>query len=164
VTAYQTKDSGKREKFDSGMVRDTQEGKARFDLLIPEGVPYKDQMLTRFAELMTRGAGKYGERNWEKANGEVELARAKSSALRHMMQYIMGETDEDHAAAVLFNILEAETVRSKIERAEAKSVLNILSEIGIDVGMAPLAKNCPDCGCVLGDEPHARDCNDREMC
>jgi hypothetical protein len=108
---FDTKDSGRREEYDSGMVRDTQEGKPRFDLLHPVGVPYPEQMLTRFAELMARGADKYGDRNWEKARGQEELERYYSSAERHLEQWIAGETDEDHAAAVMFNVLAGETVR-----------------------------------------------------
>lgn len=111
---YETKDSGARENYDSGMVRDTEEGKARFDLLWPKGVPYAQQMLTRFAELMARGAKKYGDRNWELANGQEELDRYHSSAERHLHQWTNGERDEDHAAAVMFNVLAGETVRFKM--------------------------------------------------
>jgi len=110
-----TKDSGERAEFASGMVRDTDKGKARFDLLVADGVPYKHQFLTRCAELMMRGAEKYSDRNWEKANSAEEVARMKSSAFRHFMQWFCGETDEDHAAAVIFNILAAETTEWKIK-------------------------------------------------
>lgn len=112
---FKTKDSGERAEYDSGMVRDTETGKARFDLLLPADVPYAAQMLTRFAELMARGAEKYSARNWELAEGEEELARYKSSAFRHLMQWISGEVDEDHAAAVMFNLMAAETVKYKRE-------------------------------------------------
>ena len=115
MTQYETKDSGAREHFESGMQRDTQEGKPRFDLIIPEGVPYQDQLLTRFAELMARGAEKYEDRNWEKATGEAEIARGKASAFRHFMQWFCGEADEDHAVAVFFNIMLVETIRTKLE-------------------------------------------------
>ena len=115
---FETKDSGKRAEYDSGMVRDTEEGKARFDLLFPLGVPYANQMLTRFAELMARGALKYDARNWELAKGEEELARYRSSALRHLIQWANGETDEDHAAAVMFNVMAGETVRYKMQRRD----------------------------------------------
>jgi hypothetical protein len=111
---FKTKDSGKRAEFNSGMVRDTSEGKARFDLLLPEGIPYNEQILTRCAELMARGAFKYSERNWEKANSEDELKRMKESALRHCVQWACGETDEDHAAAVYFNIMAYETTKYKV--------------------------------------------------
>jgi hypothetical protein len=110
---YVTKDSGARAEFDSGMVRDTDDGKARFELLLPLGVPYDQQFLVRVAELLARGAQKYDDRNWEKAQGEAEMERFKSSALRHLMQWAAGETDEDHAAAVVFNLLGYETTKYK---------------------------------------------------
>lgn len=109
-----TKDSGKREEFESGMQRDTQEGKARWDLLLPLDVPYKDQFFTRVAELLARGAEKYDARNWEQATGTEELDRFKASALRHLMQWAAGDTDEDHAAAVVFNLLGYETTKGKL--------------------------------------------------
>lgn len=108
---FDTKDSGKRAEFVTGMVRDIEDGKPRFDLLWPKGVPFAKQMQTRFAELMARGADKYTERNWEKARTQEELDRYYSSAERHLHQWKAGETDEDHAAAVMFNIMAAETVK-----------------------------------------------------
>lgn len=116
MSDYETKDSGERAQYDSGMVRDSEEGKARFDLIFPLGVPYSEQMMTRFAELMARGAIKYDARNWELAKGEEELARYRSSALRHLIQWATGETDEDHAAAVMFNVMAGETVRFKMKK------------------------------------------------
>lgn len=112
---YTTKDSGKRAEFAGGGVRDTQEGKPRFDLLLPETVPYRSQMLTRFAELMGRGAEKYEDRNWEFFSDDRALARARSSAFRHFMQWFNGETDEDHAAAVFFNITAAEYIEGVLD-------------------------------------------------
>ena len=103
-----TKDSGKRIEYMSGMHRDTNRDKARYDLI-------DLSMLRRWAELMSRGAIKYGERNWEKANSIEEYNRFKESAFRHLVQWFAGETDEDHAAAVLFNIAAAEYVKIKID-------------------------------------------------
>lgn len=111
---FETKDSGKRVTFSTGMQRDTTEAKPRFDLLMPLNLPYKDQMLTRWAELMGRGAAKYSERNWEKASTTDELARFRESALRHFMQWFHGETDEDHAAAIMFNLTGAEYVKYQL--------------------------------------------------
>lgn len=111
---FAIKDSGVRQEYASGMVRDTEKGKARFDLLNPLGVPYDAQFLTRCAVHMAQGAEKYTDRNWEQANGTEELARYRSSALRHLQQWIAGEQDEDHAAAVFFNLLAAETVEYRI--------------------------------------------------
>lgn len=110
---FETKDSGERAEFESGMVRDTDTGKARFELLLPLGVPYDAQFLVRVAELLGRGAEKYDNRNWEKAQGDEEMERFKSSAIRHLMQWAAGETDEDHAAAVVFNLLGYETTKWK---------------------------------------------------
>jgi len=110
---FATKDSGDRVEYDSGMVRDTNGGKPRFDLLIPKGIPFEDLYLTRVARLYERGAVKYEPRNWEKADSQEELDRALESAFRHFMQWFAGETDEDHAAAVFFNVNEVETIRYK---------------------------------------------------
>jgi hypothetical protein len=116
---FETKDSGERAHFDSGMQRDTEDGKPRFDLMIPLDVPYEEQMITRLAALYGRGAVKYESRNWEQANSEEEMARMKSSAFRHFMQWLCGETDEDHAAAVMFNVVAFETTKFKMSASNA---------------------------------------------
>ncbi len=105
--SFITKDSGKRHLFSTGMQRDIQEGKPRYDLVY---IP----MLTRWAELMARGAEKYGERNWEKAETQEEIVRFKASAFRHFIQWFNDEADEDHAAAVFFNIAGVEFVKNKL--------------------------------------------------
>ncbi|MGH7484036.1 MAG: dATP/dGTP diphosphohydrolase domain-containing protein [bacterium] len=119
---FTTKDSGERAEYSTGMVRDTTEGKPRFDLLMPEGLPFGEQMLTRWAALMERGARKYTDRNWEKARTAVERARFVASAFRHFVQWMAGDTDEDHAAAVMFNIMGAEFVRYHMREDEADQV------------------------------------------
>jgi len=112
---WETKDSGERyQNGTSGYQRDTEKGKARFELMFPKGVPYSEQMLTRVAELMVRGSEKYGDRNWERADDPKDLERFKSSAFRHLMQWMLGETDEDHAAAVIFNIVANESIAWKL--------------------------------------------------
>jgi hypothetical protein len=111
ISTFLTKDSGERARFSNGGVRDTQAGKPRFDLLLPKNVPYLDQLLTRAALLMGRGAEKYEDRNWEQFSDQDALDRAKSSALRHLMQLLNDETDEDHAAAVVFNVMVIEYVK-----------------------------------------------------
>ena len=100
VGTFVTKDSGKRVEFESGMRRDTEEGKPRYDLipLLP---------LKRLAELYARGAVKYGDFNWQKANSAEELQRFKGSAFRHLVQWLSGEVDEDHAIAVAWNVFAA---------------------------------------------------------
>ena len=114
---YITKDSGKRQDYESGMRRDTQEGKPDFSLLLTD-LPYDEQLLTRWASLMERGATKYGRRNWQLASSQEELDRFKASAFRHFVQWATGQDDEDHAAAVLFNIQAHEYVKYKMENNE----------------------------------------------
>lgn len=91
---YTTKDSGKREQFDTGMVRDTREGKGRYDLIPP-------QVLRRDALLYERGAAKYDDWNWSKG---APFTRFIDSAFRHLMQFAAGDDSEDHLAAVRFNV------------------------------------------------------------
>lgn len=100
IGQFQTKDSGERVAFDSGMVRDTQDGKPRYDL-----IPLAP--LQRLAELYARGSEKYGDRNWQKANSQDELERFLASAFRHFIQYLKGDRDEDHGIAVVWNIFAA---------------------------------------------------------
>lgn len=106
--AFQVKDSGKRQQFESGMVRDVTEGKTDFSLILD------GPMFDRWAIHLTKGAQKYSKRNWMLAAGAGEYERFKESALRHFLQWYRGETDEDHAAAVMFNINGAEYVKEKL--------------------------------------------------
>ena len=54
------------------------------------------------AKHFENGALKYGERNWEKG---IPISRYIDSALRHLMKDLAGETDEDHAAAFIWNCM-----------------------------------------------------------
>ena len=111
-----TKDSGKRVDYKSGMRRDLADNKPRFDLIFPEDQKYEDSLIYRFAMLLERGRIKYGERNWQKACSEEELTRFKASAWRHFVQYMCGEDDEDHCAAVLFNLNAIEYVKARLPK------------------------------------------------
>lgn len=113
---FETKDGGGRKQFDSGMEREPQSGKPRFDLLIPKDQPYEETLMYRAAMLMSRGVDKYSTRNWEKANSIEEMDRFKSAALRHMMQVMSDEKDEDHLSAVLFNITAISFVEWKLKQ------------------------------------------------
>lgn len=115
---YKLKDSGKRQQFKSGMVRDIQEGKPRFDLMMAKYIPYEESMLYRWAMLMSKGAKKYDARNWEKANSEDEIDRGKSSAWRHFMAWYFGIEDEDHAAALFYNVNLVESLKWKLKNKD----------------------------------------------
>jgi hypothetical protein len=92
---FETKDSGIREGFDSGAIRDTQDGKPRYDLIPPTA-------LRRLAMLYGRGAEKYDEHNWTKG---IPVSRCMASLMRHVYQFAMGNRDEDHGAAIIFNVM-----------------------------------------------------------
>ncbi len=130
--SWTTKDSGKRATFDSGMCRDTDEGKTRYwrTAIGP--------MLKRWALLLGRGKEKYpdvapGVPNWTLANSEAELQRFRESAFDHFMQWFNGEVDEDHAAGVFFNINGAEYVRNKCRR----------KPVGLDSWVLPVEELAP---------------------
>lgn len=111
---YEIKDSGERQVYDSGMYRDTTDDKINW-LNVRFG-----PMLERWAVHLTKGRKKYpdpqpGVPNWTLASGPEELHRARMSAARHFEQWLAGDQDEDHAAAVFFNINLAEYVIQKVE-------------------------------------------------
>ena len=118
---FETKTSKEQVQFPTGMKRDISKDKPRFDLIMPLNLPYEEQILTRWAKLMQRGATHYSARNWEKASTQEELDRFKESAFRHFVQWFHGEdTDEDHSVAVFFNITGAEYVKSKLKSSSLK--------------------------------------------
>ncbi len=92
------KDSGKRQEFAGGMVRDVTEGKIDYSLV------FDGPMFERWAAHLTEGAKKYQARNWLLACDVETRERFRSSAVRHFVQWLRGDDDEDHAAAVFFNL------------------------------------------------------------
>lgn len=95
MTPFQdVKDSGKRQEFQTGGVRDPSEGKGRFDLIPP-------YPLRRLAQHYENGARKYADRNWEKG---LPLGRFLDSALRHLADFMEGNRQEDHLAAAIWNL------------------------------------------------------------
>jgi len=99
------KDSGKRQSFNTGAVRDIQQGKGRYDLLPVRAI-------RRLAEHYENGAVKYGDRNWEKG---IPLTRMMDSAMRHLFKALQGMTDEDHLTAAAWNILGIIELQERIE-------------------------------------------------
>jgi len=92
---YDMKDSGKKDNFESGAARDSQENKGRYDLISPFA-------MRRLAKVYEKGASKYGDRNWEKGQ---PMCRVFDSAIRHLNQWLMGENDEDHLGQAMWNVV-----------------------------------------------------------
>jgi hypothetical protein len=120
---FVVKDSGQREEYANGFVRDTEDGKPDYatalemlhedpELLALITRPGFDllpwEALRRWSDHMEKGAAKYGRNNWTQARGLVAKARFARSLVRHVAQYITGDRTEDHAAAVCFNVWAAE--------------------------------------------------------
>jgi hypothetical protein len=100
------KDSGARQSFSTGAVRDIQVGKGRYDLLSPLA-------LRRIAVHTENGAVKYGDRNWEKG---MPLTRFLDSAIRHTYAHLGGDRSEDHLAAAAWNLMACIHTEECIER------------------------------------------------
>lgn len=88
------KDSGVREQFKTGAVRDTAGNKPLLEL-IPGWASFA------YGWIMEAGAKKYAARNWEKG---MPMSRYLSSAKRHIESYQLGFRDEPHLWQALWNI------------------------------------------------------------
>jgi hypothetical protein len=91
-------------KFETGAQRDTSDGKLRMSL-IPQ------QELKRVMKRYLDGAEKYGENNWMEG---MPLSVYYDCAHRHLDAWWRGDNDEDHAAAVVWNMLCAMWTETKI--------------------------------------------------
>ena len=87
-------DSGERKQFSTGAQRDTNTGKGAWSLL-----PFYS--LLRLAIHYENGAKKYGRHNWKKG---MPLAQYLDAADRHLHKYMDGMRNEDHLAAVAWNV------------------------------------------------------------
>lgn len=110
-------DGGSRITYPSGMCREGADGKLQYWRIL-EG-----PMLDRWVRHVTRSAQKYpdvhvGRSNWTLAESEEEYQRFIESAFRHFIAWARGERDEDHAAAVFFNINGAEYIRCRLSSLE----------------------------------------------
>ena len=116
------KDSGVREEFKTGSKRDSRFGKGRFDLIPPYA-------LYRLARHYENGAVKYGNRNWERGQS---LSRYLDSAIRHLNCVCMGLNDEDHLAAVAWNIFAIIETKRRIELGLLPEELDDLPKTYLD--------------------------------
>jgi len=89
------KSSGKTRTFSSGALRDNADGKPRMELI-------PDDLMLRVATWYGLGAQKYGDNNWRKGQ---PVSACVGSLKRHLAKYLMGQRDEDHLSAIVFNAL-----------------------------------------------------------
>lgn len=93
------------EVFSTGARRSSRAGRGRFDLLPPAA-------LAELAKHLENGAKYYGDRNWQRG---MPVSRFLDSALRHLFQYLDGQTDEPHLAAAAFNVLAAMEMEQQVK-------------------------------------------------
>jgi hypothetical protein len=93
VERFVVKDSGERREFSTGSVRDRGDLKPRPDYISPFA-------LLEVGEHMRKGAEKYGPFNWGLGQPFSEMT---ASMFRHLLQWIAGDADENHLAAIVFN-------------------------------------------------------------
>jgi hypothetical protein len=55
----------------------------------------------RFGYLLREGANKYGKNNWQKGQ---PTETALESLHRHLAKYELGDRNEDHLSAIIFNV------------------------------------------------------------
>lgn len=92
------------EQFATGAVRDTQDGKLRYDL-----IPLT--ALRRLALVYTEGAEHYEDRNWQKG---MPISRVYASLMRHLMAWLEEDRSEDHIAKVVWNAIALLWIESEI--------------------------------------------------
>lgn len=114
MNGYELKDSGERQQFKTGAVRDTARDKPRPDLISPHAN-------MREGMVMTKGAEKYAERNWEQG---IPISRCIASACRHIEQYKLGQTDEDHLAQARTNLSFALHFEEEIKAGRMDAAIN----------------------------------------
>jgi hypothetical protein len=103
-------DSGAREVQPNGFTREPDADKPDLTWLFTvrglDLVPR--ELIERIAEHYDNGAAKYSAHNWRKGTDPASLARYRRSVARHIFAWFRGETDEDHAAAVAWNLFTCE--------------------------------------------------------
>jgi hypothetical protein len=115
-TNRKLKDSGERQEFGTGAVRDAQTEKGRYDLLPPAAI-------FAVARVFEEGAKKYAARNFEKG---IPLSRYIDSGLRHIFKHLEGHRDEPHMAQAAWNLLAYIHTATMIERGVLPDSLNDL--------------------------------------
>lgn len=96
------------QNYETGAKRGSAANRGRYDLI-------SHIFLRRLAIHLEKGADNYAPRNWEKG---LPLHRSFESMIRHAYQWIAGETDEDHLAAVACNIMFIIHTERLIEEGE----------------------------------------------
>jgi hypothetical protein len=85
----------KKEEFETGAHRDTDDGKGNPSLISPV-------LIHRLGVLLQKGAKHYGADNWMEG---MPYRRTADSMIRHIFQWLAGDEEEDHLTAVCFGAM-----------------------------------------------------------
>lgn len=105
-----------QEKFTTGAVRGSPEGKGRYDLLPAYAIQ-------RLAVHFENGAKLYADENWRKG---MPLRQYLDRALRHTFKFLEGQRDEDHASAAVWNLMALIETQEQIRRGNLPKELDNL--------------------------------------
>lgn len=103
-------DSGAREIAENGFMREPDAGKPDLSYLFTlQGLDLvPPELIARIARHYYNGGLKYSPDNWKKGTDERSLARNLRSLARHLFQWFRQEQDEDHLAAIVWNLITFE--------------------------------------------------------
>jgi hypothetical protein len=82
--------------LETGAHREEKEGKGRCDLLQPRA-------LLRISKRLELGAKKYSANDWKVG---IPFSMLLDSSIRHLLQYMSKENDENHLDAAITNLLQ----------------------------------------------------------
>ncbi len=111
------KDSGARQEFSTGAVRDAATGRGRLDLVPMMAV----WLISRIYE---DGAIKYAPNNWMKG---IPVRNYVKSAMNHLTKYMEGMRDEPHLTMAGWNILGAIWTASMVKMGKFPAEFGILN-------------------------------------
>ena len=114
--SYITRSTKRKEVFKTGARRSDAQGRGHYEDFSP-------MAMRRVAELLERGAVKYGSLNYARG---MSMKRTMQSLLRHAYQYLEGDRTEDHLAAVIFNAMVLIHTEEGIARRLIPSIMDDL--------------------------------------
>lgn len=130
--------------FSTGAKREDKTGKGRCDLLPPAA-------LIRLSKHFEKGAKDHGDRNWELG---VPMSSFIDSGLRHLLQYMNGQTDEDHLCAAAWNILcaldteekrpEMQDIPARLQTSKPSDCIMVSLTVGEDTIIEHILKDFSD--------------------
>ena len=99
----------KNERDIGGFTRSSDEGKVDYSLI-------PSYLLYRLAKLYTEGAKVHGRNNWKKGTSQEALESFQASATRHFFCWLELKEDEDHEAALIFNMEGRDNAFNKLNK------------------------------------------------